>query len=76
MALEFPDAKTQVESIVELVESNIITLDEARATLGFPPMPNDIGNNTLAVYLGLMEATVFEISDDLDDDELDRIQLN
>ena len=36
--------------IAKAVDSDILTLDEARAELGFDPMPNGEGTKTLSVY--------------------------
>lgn len=76
MVLEFPDTQSKVDNIINLVESDIITIDEARQVLGFPPLPNDIGSTTLSVYLSSLEADIFSVEAGDDGDDLSNIHLN
>lgn len=55
MPLNINDLQTKCDTVIRLVECDLITLDEARHELGFAPLTDDLGKFTLSMYLNLIE---------------------
>lgn len=73
MSLEIKDIQAKCDTIVKLVEKDILTIDEARQELGFPPLADEMGRFTHSLYLNFVE----NIEGDFDDEMFtNRIHLN
>ncbi|MBY0402929.1 MAG: hypothetical protein K2X66_03465 [Cyanobacteria bacterium] len=55
MSLPTPDWQVKCDQLVSLVENDILTLDEARQALGYPPLPDELGRFTRSLYLNFVE---------------------
>lgn len=55
MPLNVDDVNNKVELLIRLVQSDILTLDEARKELGFDRLPDELGRFTLSMYMNLID---------------------
>jgi hypothetical protein len=55
MPFNVDDLPNKVELLIRLVQSDILTLDEARKELGYETLPDDLGRFTLSMYLNLID---------------------
>ncbi len=55
MPLNVDDVNNKVELLIRLVQSDILTLDEARKELGFDSLPDELGRFTLSMYMNLID---------------------
>jgi hypothetical protein len=55
MPLNVDEHPSKVEMLIRLVQSDILTLDEARKELGYDGLPDELGRFTLSMYLNLID---------------------
>lgn len=55
MPVNISDVEKKCETLVKLVEQDILTLDEARKELGYPPLADEMGRFTRSMYVSMVE---------------------